>query len=127
MRREARRALVDLGIASLFPNSEPQFDNSIPWIVFDETDPLDDSRNVALINFSPQKEYPFGGRPTLILHCQSGTTDIYIMWQHYLGSNDSILVSHRIGSNDVESSNWELVADNGEVVFSGNSQEFFKG
>ncbi len=102
--------------------SEPLQEIEEGWIVDQDEDPLDDSRRVTLVNVSEQGESRFGRPIVLVLRCSGNSTEIYINWQDYLGS-DNVRVTHRIGSDDAESLVWSLSTSNEATFYPRSEQE----
>src|SRR5690606_11964521 len=57
------------------------------WRVNVETNPIDDTKTVVLALTADRGQARFGQKPTLILRCRSNTSEAYIIWHDYLGSN----------------------------------------
>ena len=95
------------------------------WIVRADTNPLDDSRTVSLINSSEEGRTSLGDAITLVLRCSSGETEAYINWHDYLGNDDTVSVTSRIGSGDAKTSAWGNSTDNQGTFFrDGGTRQF---
>ena len=63
-------------------------------------------------------------RAALVLSCQQGETEAYIVWRQYLGAYD-LDVTWRTGSTEEFTDRWTLSTDS-EAIFSPNAVEFIK-
>lgn len=85
------------------------------WQLVVESDPQGGSKTVhmmiaALNRLESQKDHA-----ALVLSCDSGTTDVYVIWRQYLGTYD-LDVTWRVGSDPDVSETWSLSTDN-EAIF----------
>ncbi len=85
------------------------------WDIQESINPIDDSKTVVLSNSSTEGRSNFGRSILLILRCRSNDTDLYINWGDYLGS-DSPNVLIRVGSDEAETTRWNISTDN-EATF----------
>lgn len=90
-----------------------------PWTVSEETNPLDDTKTVALMNEAQSGLTSLGNRPTLILRCRSNETEVYINWDEYLGS-DRPVVTYRIGEASEQQRRWNPSTDDDATFYPGN-------
>lgn len=90
-----------------------------PWIVSEDTNPLDDSPIVVLANEAQSGRNSYGRQPTLVLRCRNNTTEVYISWDEYLGS-DSPLVTYRVGDGESWRSRWSLSTSNTAAFYPGS-------
>tara|TARA_R110001592_G_scaffold167023_3_gene402310 strand:- start:915 stop:1520 length:606 start_codon:yes stop_codon:yes gene_type:complete len=79
------------------------------WSVDIKTNPIDDSTTVTLILRADSGQSRFGQPIALVARCRSNSTDLYINWQDYLGSEASVLA--RVGSGQAVTSRWSLSTD----------------
>ncbi len=96
-----------------------------PWMVNEDTNPLDDSPIVTLINTANEGRARFGDAPSLVLRCRDNRTEVYINWSDYLGS-DGPLVSYRVGDGDMQRRRWSLSTDNRATFFPGNDIQLIR-
>lgn len=96
-----------------------------PWLVSEDTNPLDDSPVVTLINTASEGRARFGDAPTLVLRCRENTTEAYINWSDYLGS-DGPVVSYRIGDGKMQRQRWSLSTDSRATFYPGSHIGFIK-
>jgi type VI secretion system protein VasI len=94
------------------------------WSVSTKTNPLDDSKTVAMVLFADEGTSSYGERVSLVLRCKSNTTTAYINWKEYLGSEAN--VTYRIGTGDARTSRWSLSTDSQASFFPSNDISFIK-
>lgn len=93
------------------------------WAVTENVNPIDDSKTVILRLRADSGQSRFREPISLIARCQSNSTDLYIVWNDYLGSEASVLT--RIGSKNAETSRWSLSTDS-QATFRRNPIDFLK-
>ncbi len=83
------------------------------WNVRTDTSKLTDETNVYITTSSidPIKNQ-FGQRisPTLILRCAENTTNLFVTWEMFLGT-DTIEITERIDKEKVKKSTWTISTD----------------
>jgi type VI secretion system VasI family protein len=89
--------------------TSPEVKNTGSWRVSDETNPIDDSRTVTLILEATSGKSKWNKNVFLVARCKSNTTNLYIGWNDYLGSEAYVLT--RIGNNKAVTSEWSLSTD----------------
>lgn len=86
------------------------------WIVDISTDPINDSK-VVVLGLPPTSGTNSQGKPIyLVLRYKSGKTEAYIQYGEYLGGEDFIEVTWRIGTEQAKTGEWFLSTD-GEATF----------
>ncbi|MCG6221520.1 type VI secretion protein [Vibrio diabolicus] len=93
------------------------------WNVRSTINPVDDSKTVTLSLFSDSGQGKWGDRVYLIIRCKSDTTDLYINWNDYLGSEAHVLT--RIGSAKASTAYWLLSTDK-KATFKNKPISFIK-
>lgn len=112
---------------ALAPDSSPTVHGrTTTWEASQSTNPLDDSPIVTLMLTASSGAASNGDAPTLILRCKSKTTEAYIAWDAYLGS-DATEVTTRLGKSSAERRSWGLSTDNSSTFYPGNPVAFVKG
>lgn len=98
------------------------------WNIYVDTSKIDDSQK---IHISTQSIEPIVGRysreqlyPTLWLRCQENRTDLFVVWDMFLGTN-SISVTERIDAEKAKNSRWAISTDN-KAIFKNNAIAFIK-
>lgn len=86
------------------------------WHLHTETNPLDDSTTHILILQSESGTGRWGKPINLIVRCKSNTTDMWITWNDYLGS-DRPEVTERLGSEDAKVRRWSKSTDKTSTFF----------
>lgn len=79
------------------------------WNVGVDTNPIDDSRTVNLVLRADSGASRFGEAVFLVARCQSNSTDLYINWNEYLGSEANVLT--RVGSSKAVTKSWSMSTD----------------
>ena len=80
------------------------------WITKTNTDPLTDkSVFIALLEAESGKG-SYGDTVSLLVRCQDNTTEAYINWNTFLGS-EGIRVTSRIDKNPAKTSRWDISTD----------------
>lgn len=93
------------------------------WVVTDKVNPVDDSRTVTMVLPADSGKSKWGRPVVLIARCMSNSTEVFINWGDYLGSEADVLT--RIGKNDAVTRRWSLSTDsqatfypeNGDIAF----------
>ena len=97
------------------------------WILNEEKSPIDDSVNVTLYVESNEPitdKYRKKQTPTLILRCSENTTNAFINWGMFLGS-DYADVLVRLDKEKAKTSSW-LISTNHESIFAKKNISFIK-
>ena len=79
------------------------------WDVRISSSPIDDSKTVILSLEADSGKNKWGKKPTLTVRCKENSTDFYINWNSYLGSDADVLT--RIGSSKAITSRWSMSTD----------------
>lgn len=79
------------------------------WKVSVDVNPVDDSKTVTLILDADSGQNKWGKSTFLIARCKSNSTDLYIGWNDYLGSEADVLT--RVGDNKAITQRWSLSTD----------------
>jgi len=106
------------------PNAVVDADRSDHWVAQQQTNPIDDSRTVALVNIAAEGKSSLGRPIGLAIRCMSGTTTVYINWNDYLGSEATVLT--RIGSSEAVRQRWSLSTDNEATFYPRDAVAFVK-
>lgn len=92
------------------PQSQPvNISGNGKWDVDVETNPIDDSKTVTLILKADEGSNRWGRPVIMIARCKSNTTDLYIAWNDYLGSEADVL--SRVGSHKARTRRWSMSTD----------------
>ena len=112
---------------SILAATAPPLTPSDPtWSVSESTNPIDDSPTVIVsLDASSPTASGLRGRPSLILRCKSKSTDLYINWNDFLGS-DEIAVTTRVGREPASKRSWGLSTDNEASFYPGQPIAFIK-
>ena len=79
------------------------------WEVSVDINPIDDSKTVTLFLDADSGKNRWGTPVFLVARCKSNTTDLYIGWNDYLGSEADVLT--RIGNNKAITQRWSMSTD----------------
>lgn len=79
------------------------------WNVSVDVNPIDDSKTVTLVLDADSGKNRWGKPVYLVARCKSNTTDLYIGWNDYLGSEADVLT--RVGDNKAITQRWSMSTD----------------
>ncbi len=79
------------------------------WNVSVDVNPIDDSKTVTLVLDADSGRNRWGNPVYLVARCKSNTTDLYIGWNDYLGSEADVLT--RVGDNKAITQRWSMSTD----------------
>ena len=80
------------------------------WLTKTNTDPLTDKSVFLAILEADSGRGTYGDTARLFVRCQDNTTEAYINWKTFLGS-DGIRVTSRIDKNPAKTSTWDISTD----------------
>jgi type VI secretion system VasI family protein len=87
------------------------------WMVRVSTNPIDDSKTVALLLEAEEGRNARGERISLIARCQSNKTEMYLNWGDFLGDDSTSVYSDwkyvtvRIGDGQATKEKWSISTD----------------
>lgn len=90
--------------------------NNSKWQKYTDTNPIDDTKTVNLVNVSFDATSKWGDPIRLILRCQSNQIDAFIQWEDYLGL-DNTSVTYRIGTAPAKTDTWIISTNNQSTFF----------
>lgn len=79
------------------------------WVVTTNTNPIDDTKTVIAMLVADEGASKWGNQVTFIARCKSGSTEVFINWYDYLGSEATVLT--RVGNEKAKTSEWDLSSD----------------
>lgn len=79
------------------------------WKVSVDVNPIDDSKTVTLDLEADSGKNRWGHPVFLVARCESNSTDLYIGWNDYLGSEADVLT--RVGDNKAVTQRWIMSTD----------------
>jgi len=85
------------------------------WQVVVDTNATDGYKTAHLMVAAENLMESQKDRAALVLTCEDGSTDVYVIWRQYLGTYD-LDVTWRIGSGEEMTELWSLSTDN-EAIF----------
>lgn len=88
------------------------------WFVRNKKSPIDDSVNV-FISLQSENEITSGYntvRPSLYIRCAENKTNVYIVWELYLGIDTTRMLT-RFDKNRATTTTWSISTDNKAVFF----------
>lgn len=94
------------------------------WNVNVDRNPLDDSKTVVLVLEADEGKSRWGQPVGLVLRCKSNKTEVFIVWNDYLGSK--AFVTTRIGSEQAKKQEWSLSTNSKATFYSGNDITFIR-
>jgi len=93
------------------------------WRLSTEQNPLDDTRTVILSLTATSGQSRMGDPISLIIRCQSGRINAFIIWSSYLGL-EKTSVTTRLGTGETKTQQWSLSTDNQATFYPGNVAAF---
>ena len=102
----------------------PSIEGNGDWDISIKNNPVDDTKTVFLFLKSESGTSKWGKEPSLMIRCASNTTDLYINWHDYLGSDVYVLT--RIGSEKAETKEWTLSTDKKSSFYPESPIRFIK-
>ena len=88
------------------------------WIVKESKDPLTDKKIITFMLSADKPGSSIRDTPILVLRKDGGTTNLFIAWQDFLGSNDeTIKVTTRIGDGTSTILFWQISTDSTATFF----------
>ena len=106
---------------------KPNIQSSDNWIIREDVSELTDQKGITFITKAVTPiASQFGQEiyPTLVLRCQDNTTDVYINWSMFLGT-ETISVTERIDKEKAVKSSW-TVSTSYEAIFNNRPIKFIK-
>lgn len=94
------------------------------WHRVVSSDPADGSRIVHTMVAAESRLESQKDRAALVLSCERGTTDAYVIWRQYLGTYDPD-VTWRVGSGPDVTETWSLSTDS-EAIFAPDPIQLIK-
>lgn len=79
------------------------------WAVNVETNPIDDSKTVTLLLKADEGQNRWGSPVAMLARCRSNETDLFIVWNDYLGSEADVL--SRVGTEKARTRRWSMSTD----------------
>lgn len=79
------------------------------WEVGSDVNPVDDSKTVTLFLTADSGSSRVGTPVILVARCKSNSTDLFINWSDYLGSDADVLT--RVGDSKAVTRSWALSTD----------------
>jgi type VI secretion system protein VasI len=95
------------------------------WSTSTDTDPLTDKSVYFAILPADTGKGRLGEQINLIVKCANGTTDMYISWHSFLGT-DSALITHRVGKEKAVRQAWSLSTDHLASFYPGSPVAILK-
>ena len=93
------------------------------WNVKSETNPINDSQTVVISMDADSGESRWGNKVTFIARCKNNSTDAYISWASYLGSDTRLTT--RVGADEAHTYSVSTSTDN-EATFIPTPVAFLK-
>jgi len=107
------------------PQSQPtNVSGTGKWLVSVKKNPIDDSSTTTLILPAQSGKSKWGKPIAMVLRCQSNTTEVFINWNDYLGSEADVLT--RVGSEKAVTKRWSLSTDKQSSFYPSGDISFIK-
>jgi len=114
-----RNLVITLSIALLLAACNQAADTPAEpgtrWQLVVDSDPQSGSTTVHMLIAAVNRLESQKDSAALILSCEGGTTDVYVIWRQYLGTYD-LDVTWRVGSDPDVTESWSLSTDS-EAIF----------
>ena len=99
----------------------PAADDTGKWRISRETNVIDDSATFFMALEADSGSSSFGKPISLVARCKSKTTELYVIWNDYLGNDGSIgsefkWVTVRLGEQKAKAGQWSI-STNGQATF----------
>lgn len=94
------------------------------WDVSEKINPIDDSKTVTLMLTSDSGQNKWRKPIVLIARCLSNETEVFIVWNDYLGRTANVLT--RIGSEEAATKSWALSTDSKATFYPDVDVSFLK-
>ena len=117
-------ALIMLSLTACDPKQAPDPEPAGRWQKIVEIHPQDRTKVVQMMIAAESRLPAQKDTAALVLSCQSGETDAYIIWRQYLGSYD-LDITWKAGTSPEVTETWSLSTDN-EAVFAPEAIKFIK-
>jgi type VI secretion system protein VasI len=114
---QERLACYDAIAGKIAPGARqtsPTVEGSGKWNMRTEMSPVDDSMNVFLrLEAEDTIATRFGQetKPIMIIRCKENETDVLILWENYLGLDDTEVLI-RLDKEPAKETRWDLSTDN---------------
>ena len=95
------------------------------WKLYTATNPVDDSKTVALQLAASNQQSRFGEPILLTLRCAARKTAAYIEWRSFLGEMNATMTV-RFGNEKAVTQNWGLSADKTAAFAPGDATAFIR-
>ena len=79
------------------------------WKVSVDVNPIDDSKTVTLVLDADSGKNRWGDPVSLVARCKSNSTELYINWKNYIGSEADVLT--RVSDNKAVTQRWSMSTD----------------
>jgi len=94
------------------------------WIIEHKMDPVDDSPEVGLLLRAASGTSRLGEAIYLVISCRRDTTDLFIIWNDYLGTEADVLT--RVGTAPAATARWTLSGNSQGTFYPGKAIPFIK-
>ncbi len=138
MKKYAEKELYPEGFSSSpsYKKEETSLDETIStaqdkankWILEEETSPINDKKDIYLFLESDRPIVSKRNKettPKLAIRCKENETNLFIIFDIFLGSRDDIPVLHRLDKEEAKTARWS-VSNDSEAIFKPNPIPFIK-
>lgn len=95
------------------------------WRTNTDTDPLNDKSIFTAILDAEEGRSRFGREIALVVRCSNNKTEMYIVWNDFLGTKE-IRTTYRVDKNKAETSSWSISTNNKAAFFPGSPVPLLK-
>jgi len=104
--------------------TQTQVNDAGKWTVSESTNPMDDSQCIIFSLTADSGAGTYSDPVRLVIRFQSGETEVYIVWNSYLG--DDVRVTSRIGKQPSDTSKWSESSDSKASFYPDDPIELIK-
>ncbi|MGA3683482.1 type VI secretion system-associated protein TagO [Pseudomonas graminis] len=102
-----------------------KIEGSGKWYTTTKTDPLTDKSIYTAILISESGKGRFGENISMVARCANGTTDLFVNWSSFIGTDDAS-VTYRVGKNKAITRSWQISTDHTSTFFPGSPVKTLK-
>lgn len=112
--------------AGLAPKTTPtKNEGAGKWHTATKTDPLTDKSIFTAVLVSESGKGRLGERVSMIVRCSKETTDLFVNWSSFIGT-DNTTVTYRVGQSKAVTKSWQISTDHTSTFYPGSPVKMLK-